>query len=405
MGTLGIKPISASGTFMRLLFGISIVLYLISSYAPFFHPQLKYFKYILPFIQLLFLVFIRRVIIIRPLLNYFLQNFILYLFVFLVSFLVVLYSGLYPRFFIEIFLVFSPLLFAFGLSFLYTYEKKVFFVRIAFWGTVGTYILEKGNYFFAILLHPSLLIDAIRTSTIDTESGLSFIFGLFFLYYMMERDKKYFWLSLLFCVISFKRISLIGIIACFLFWFLFKNKQETIRRAKAFVSLLLLLSNLLIISVFFQLISGDYDEFIKHYTGLSPNQFLMGRYDLYMSVMSFIGDIKAFGIGFGKIADILSSHDSVLLNFHSDILRTFLELGPFMFSLWFFYFMYYNLKSAKLFVLALYLNILFLSDNVLIYFEVMFFFYFFAIIYITQLHNPIIGRSPQEKDSQQTPLG
>jgi len=369
---------------MGLLFGFSIVIYLIFSYAPFVYDGLKYLKYMLPVIPLVFLAWIGKITSFRPLTKYFYQNLILYIILFFISLVVCFLKGIYTRYFIEVLLVFCPLLFAFAISFSYVNENKKIFIRIVFLGTIGTYLLDKWQYLLTILIHPGLLIDAIKTSTIETESGMAFVFGLFFLYYLMERDKKNIWISLVFCVISFKRICLAGIAICFVFWFLFKNKELILQKYRTAISLFLVVGNLFVILFFFKLISGEYDKLINQYMGTSTNKLLMGRYSLYKSVMPIIGDVKIFGIGFGKIPDILLKSNSGLLNFHSDILKMFLELGPILFVLWLFYFFYFNSKNLKLFITALYLNVLFLSDNVFVYFDVMFFFYFFAILYISE---------------------
>lgn len=369
---------------MGLLFGFSILIYLIVSYAPFLYPELNDLKYALPIVPFLLLLLIGKFKSFKPLTSYFLHNIILYLIIFFISFLVCFSRGIYARYFVEVFLVFCPLLFAFSISPFYVNENKKIFVRIAFLGTIGLYLLDKGYYLLNIFLHPKLLIDAIRTSSIETESGMAFVFGLFFLYYLMGRDKKNIWVSIIFCIISFKRISLAGLVICSVFWLLFQNKAIIIHKHRAVISFFLVVINLLVISILFQLISGKYDAFINQYIGLSTNQLLMGRYDLYKSIMSIIVDVPVFGIGFGKTVDILLVNNSILPNLHSDILKNFLEFGPILFILWLLSFYYFNSMNLKLLIIALYLNVLFLSDNVFIYFDVMFFFYFFTILFISE---------------------
>lgn len=368
-----------------LVFGALIVFYVVLTYVAFLYEELKYLKYALPSLSIIFILVLKKTTIIKSHIKYF-GNFIsLYLLLFSVSFLVCLSNGIYERFFVEVFLVFCPMIFAFTLSFFYRNDYKKDYVRIMFFGTFGLYLFEKGGYFIQILGNPQLLILAIKTSTIDSESGLSFIFGIFFLHYLMEgKEKKYFWLSLILCLVSFKRIAFVGILLCSLFWFFFRNHKRTIAHHRLFFVSAICLGNILLVVAFYQLISGNYDEMILQYTGLSPNEFMMGRYNLYSSVLSFVGDLQLFGIGFGKISQTLQDSGSALLNFHSDILKNFIELGPIFFLIWLFNFLYFNSINLKLFVMALFLNILFISDNVFIYFEVMFYFYIFAIVYLSE---------------------
>jgi len=280
--------------------------------------------------------------------------------------------------------VFCPLLFAFGLSFFYQKSTQNTYLKIVFWGTIASYLVDKGVEILPVIHHPQLLIDAIKKSTISTESGAGFIFGILFLYYLMENEKKNMFISLLFCLLSFKRISLVGIVVSFLFWFFLRNKKDKIQNKPVRFSLLMVAVNFIFIMLCFQLVSGRYDEFISQYLGISTNQLLMGRYQLYKSVMLLFGDIHLLGIGFGKTVDVLIKNDFPLKNFHSDILKNFLELGPILFFIWIFYFYYNNVMNFKLLVIAVYLNMLFLSDNVFIYFEVMFLFYLLGMIYVLE---------------------
>jgi len=367
-----------------LIISICLIIYYILGYLPYYNLKLNSIKYLLPLIPLFFIFLFNRFICNRVVMQYFLRNMILYLFIFSISFLVCFFIGFYKRYFIEIFLVFCPLLFAFGLSFFYQKSTQNTYLKIVFWGTIASYLVDKGVEILPVIHHPQLLIDAIKKSTISTESGAGFIFGILFLYYLMENEKKNMFISLLFCLLSFKRISLVGIVVSFLFWFFLRNKKDKIQNKPVRFSLLMVAVNFIFIMLCFQLVSGRYDEFISQYLGISTNQLLMGRYQLYKSVMLLFGDIHLLGIGFGKTVDVLIKNDFPLKNFHSDILKNFLELGPILFFIWIFYFYYNNVMNFKLLVIAVYLNMLFLSDNVFIYFEVMFLFYLLGMIYVLE---------------------
>jgi len=105
----------------------------------------------------------------------------------------------------------------------------------------------------------------------------------------------------------------------------------------------------------------------------------MGRRYLFANINSYF-DVSwdnppAFGLGLGRISDYLKIAGVSLTNPHSDILKYFLEFGPLAFVLWIYGFYRLHLYNRYTIVLAVFLNVLFLSDNVSIYFSVMFLFY------------------------------
>lgn len=390
----GVKSFSINRSSLQLILTfVCLFLFIASTLLPFIWDPGKYIKYILPVVPFLFcglLGFVKS----NPLSqNYFLRNLILYSVLFGVSLVVALSDKMYSRLLVEAFLVISPLFFIYGLTLLSPKGKEVAMVKTLFFGSVLTYLFESGFYLFEILENPTLLIQGILTSTVESESGYSFVFGLFFLFFMMERNKTYSLIGFLLCVLSYKRIAIFGIIISCIFYFVFNKRRGLFEKNRKLSSFVFLAFNLIVVFLFFQLMSGRYDEYIVEHTGLSPNQFSLGRYDLYKFVLDVIGPLPLQGIGFGKTVDILYSHGSSILNFHSDIIKNFLEFGPLLFVIWLFSFYYFNSVSFKIFTLVLFVNIVFLTDNIFIYFEVMFQFYFliFALLQkleVSQLESP-----------------
>lgn len=373
-----------SGRTRAKMYILCIITFQVLTYVAFFNESLRYLKYALPLLPLSLVMISNYSFISKKHIEYFGKFALYYFVIFLVSFLASLHQGFYSRFFVELFLVMCPLIFAFLLSVFYDDNYRNQYIAIMFFGPIGLYLLDKGESIIELISNPGSLLQAIFNSTIDTESGLAFVFGILFLGLLMLKYKtRYLWLSLVLCVFSFKRISLIGISIGYLIWVFYKTRENVIKKNRVIISLLFCLFNFLAVFAFYQLISGKYDSLIIQYTGLSPNQFLMGRYNLYSAILSDI-DLNYFGIGFGKIAQTLQDNGSTILVFHSDILKNFIEFGPIIFLCWMYFFFYVNSMNLRILILAIYLNIVFLSDNVFIYFEVMFYFYFFAMIYSIQ---------------------
>ena len=133
--------------------------------------------------------------------------------------------------------------------------------------------------------------------------------------------------------------------------------------------------NLLFVILLIRIGSGHYDQLISISTGMSVDAVTMGRRVLYAQVLGFIQDISWLGIGLGKTTQILSSIGYELQNLHSDLLKYFLEFGPILFGVWIYGLYRLNTLSPRLITMLVYLNILFITDNVSIYFNVMFLFY------------------------------
>jgi predicted membrane protein len=86
------------------------------------------------------------------------------------------------------------------------------------------------------------------------------------------------------------------------------------------------------------------------------------------------------GDGIGFVTKTISDIVGMNYNFHSDILKNFLEFGPVVFCLWVYFLYKINARNLKTLLYVIYTNVLFITDNVFIYFDVFFLFYFFITI-------------------------
>jgi len=299
-----------------------------------------------------------------------------------------------PRFYQEFYFVLSPLLFALLLFYLRPAKNYLRAVYLLFWGITAAFIAEKFPFFLDELRHPSILVDAFLTSELPTESNYAFEFGLFAIVFLERRNKTYSLLSLLFLLLSFKRIAIAAVfiyVVLALFRKLFGQSFNPANRKG-----LIFLTNCLVVGVLFLFFSGTFDEMIENTFGVSSNFLTQGRYNIYQDIFHHFGHIDFLGFGLGAINTFLSNTGYELVNLHSDVLKVFFELGPVAFVFWI-YFFYKWSNSFLSTCLAIYINVLFLTDNVFIYFDVMF------VFYITMIYGLENADAFVQKDVEQSP--
>lgn len=349
---------------------LSAVLLLAASYFTSLEHSGRYLKYLIfPVIGLSFL-FNAKFVVKRFILN----NFILFLGLSLCNFFVLLYKNqINTRFFEEVFLLLIPIL----TVMLITGIKN---------GDIGktidlyfkTYCLSFVAFFWKDLLDLGNLLSSFRSaltlSEFPTESWLAFPLGVFSLYYFFEKRKWYFLISFFFFLLAFKRIAILGFIVVIIgYWVYFKLLKQKFNPIGALKSLVIL--NTVFISVIYLLVSNFFTTFVKTHTGITINHFTQGRFVVYKDVINqFATDIWT-GSTLGSTHLYLRNKYEDYQYLHSDILKIMLELGIFLFIIWLILFIAINIKGKKSILLILFLNILFISDNVFIYFDTLFIFY------------------------------
>lgn len=279
------------------------------------------------------------------------------------------------RFFEESYFIISPLFFALLLFILMptgNYNRAVY---LLFWTIAISFVIEKFQFFLEIT-SPSLLINAFLTSDLPTESNFAFQLGLFLIVFMQKRDLKYVVLSAILFLFAFKRIAIAGVFVVVILQLIRMISAGRITPVRA--KFLILVFNCIIVSFLFFFFAGTFDELIEDSLGVTPNFLTQGRYNIYQDIFSHFGSINILGFGLGSITTFLNSHGYDLLNLHSDVLKIFFELGPMFFIAWV-YFFYKGIKTFLGISLVVYMNILFLTDNTLIYFDVMFVFYMLVL--------------------------
>ncbi len=245
---------------------------------------------------------------------------------------------------------------------------------------------------FIISLGTNISIDFSLTAFMRSETStgesnmLPFLFGLFSLFFLVKRDYFWFLINVIFLVLSFKRIVFLGFSVCFIAYVL-PNRLRNIALNKwihYFVNCGLLV-------VFYFLANGFFNELVREYTGLPIAHFTQGRsthFELvFPELISRKFEVFFVGIGQGNLLTILSKGLGEVVLFHNDLFKLFVENGFIVFSV-FYYFLYKN-KNQKQMLIILFINILFLTDNVLIYAPVM----LLVLVILKQLEDTLISEN------------
>jgi hypothetical protein len=217
------------------------------------------------------------------------------------------------------------------------------------------------------------------TSKSSFEGNFAFLFGLLTVYAALTRQWKLLIFSFIASVFALKRIVILAEITCIILALL--PEKYVKRLLNPFFLLAVNLTFVLLVILY---ANHSFDGLIASYTGQSANQFGMGRQVLYGSIAKSILENPFryifIGAGPGAAYDALSGFGIVgHNNLHSDILKIFYEYGFILFSL--FIFLGYSSRLANIRILFFFTNIIFVTDNVLIYHFFLFFLCFFGLVY------------------------
>lgn len=245
--------------------------------------------------------------------------------------------------------------------------------------------IRKLNFFAILFLFistygqlNSISLSSLSTflinSDLQTESMmLSFIFPFFCMFFLINKKYTFFIINIICTIIAGKRISLLAILICsFLYVLLSRMSIKKYEKIKWMIPVLALLFNILYLFLSYQLASGGLSDLIFEYTGLSSNAFTMGRESLYSTAFTEFKTSDVFDVLFGesKIYDIVESN-----RLHNDIMIIWMENGLIIFCV--FWLLLYRKCNIETLVYSLILNILFMTDNTLVYVPVLFFACFF----------------------------
>lgn len=363
-------------TYNEWCFFLLLVLFGLSMMASALWEPLRYVKYGLPFVTL-FLLWVTqaRLVINRTLIRqsgWFTYLGRLFLFYCLAFALNAIVGFRFPRFYLEVFFALSPLLFALMVLMLEPEAPLIQVTHLLFAGVLLAFLLEKNTLLVAALLHPSQVLAGLASSELESESNLAFQFGMIVIVYAHHRKWLMMIIAAILLILAFKRIAILGVVLVGLLYLVKKMTNGWINPAKG--KWLIIASNLAMVSVLFLFFMGNFDDLVFDIFGVSPNFLTVGRYDVYTEIFRHFGGVKFWGFGLGAINTFLAGANYELVNLHSDVLKIFFELGPIAYLFWILLFHSWP-RHMLVASLAIYMNVLFMTDNTFIYFDVLFCYY------------------------------
>lgn len=214
----------------------------------------------------------------------------------------------------------------------------------------------------------------IEKSSSSLEGSFSFLFGLIAPFALLEKRYRLFILCVVMAVLSLKRIALLAIVCASAFVLLGEKRARSILNPPVMITLNCLL--LLIVLLYGY---GEFDHIITELTGQSSNQFGQGRKALLSipatEIFSHPEHFIFFGQGPGSTYILANKGIGAYgmgQRLHSDILKIFYEYGLVFYCI--FIGLMYSAKRFSTRIGFLFMNVVFLTDNTLIYAFMLFLF-------------------------------
>lgn len=243
---------------------------------------------------------------------------------------------------------------------------------------LGLFVL--GMLLFAFLYGNGLstgVVYSLAKSESTFEGNFGFLFGLLAIYGMLSKNRKLFAISIILAFLALKRIVVLAVFICWMIYIIPDRTRRLILNPYT-----MLAANLLVVAALVLYANHQFDQIIANLTDQSANQLGQGRQALYKTVaLDIFNNPFAFvlyGAGPGMAYDALGKLYGVsgFSNLHSDLLKIFFEYGLLAFCA--FIFLGYSMKDARIRIFFLFANILYATDNVLIYHFFLFFLMLFA---------------------------
>lgn len=262
-------------------------------------------------------------------------------------------GSIYTSTFKMVLFLIIPLLFAFSM-YIFT-DKDIFdMVDAQMIGTCLTYFWISGRF---LMRHGR------------AESTLSFVFGLFFLYYLYKKKWGFVLLTIIFLYLTNKRITLLAVLVVVMVMFflkLFRNDRRLVYTIWAVVEGG--------IGGYIWLICSGAFTFVCRGFGIDTS----GRVKIYAQIVNWLENpVQLFGKGLGTVEILLEQWKiKSFANLHNDLLKFYIELGIIGLAVYLVSYgvTYYlagkklgNEKMCMLLAMNIYSMVLFATDNVSIY--------------------------------------
>lgn len=212
--------------------------------------------------------------------------------------------------------------------------------------------------------------DAMNSKS-SFESPTSFVFGLLAVWAALEKRWGRVLLALVLCVLTLKRIVVLGAMLAIVVVILPRRLVSLLLRP-----LPMLLLNAAYLMLIVSYTQGHLDGLIFHLTGQSANQLGMGRQAAYARpVAELLHDpIQSFfaGVGPGGVYDLMKGgwHFLAKGNLHNDSLKILVEYGGIVWIA--FFSAMYLYEDVRVRIVMMFYNVVLLTDNTLIYTYVIF---------------------------------
>lgn len=213
-------------------------------------------------------------------------------------------------------------------------------------------------------------------SSATLEGGASFLFGLLAVQAAVNRRWLRYGICLVGVILTLKRIALLGVLAATVFALLPRRWAMATLRPRVMVP-----ANIALLFATWLYANGSLDKFAVDLFGLAPNHLGMGRQFLYRPIAESIASepmrFLLIGAGPGRVYSALNPlvFGVPKLNLHSDLLKVLYEFGLGVFCI--FISLLYSTKTLGERCLAAFANVLFITDNTLIY---QYFIFFLTIL-------------------------
>lgn len=205
----------------------------------------------------------------------------------------------------------------------------------------------------------------INESKSTFESTMAFPLGMLMLFFFLRKD--YLWFTIL-LVLSFFAMKRIVLLSTFLIIVIdqLPEKHKRLLVNPYLITVVATIGVLLCI----EFSRGSMDPLIQSLTGLPPNHFSQGRQELWSNLLNTVHfdhfNFLFLGAGFGASANAMELfYSSTKMPVHNDILSLVVDIGYLLTIV--FIFLLNKLESMQERLLALFISLIFFTDNVLIY--------------------------------------
>ena len=204
------------------------------------------------------------------------------------------------------------------------------------------YIIQNGVFSLFNTIYLSIF-DNTGVKTILEAHQVTFVLGLFLVYYIMNKpkdNKLKIIISIIYLILGLKRILIGGIVVALVIAFIL-NKIKNLQIMSKIVTIMGILSILLCYGWVYSIKSGALEEFSNR-----ESINFMTRFKLFNGV-STLYELKPsyLGKGIGYVSKWREEQLSQTIGLHSDLLKKYIEYGFVMYGFYMWYKLYYTPKK------------------------------------------------------------